>query len=122
MPHLLAANLTDATNPDLRKLACDAIGYLVARGDARTAHGLASPLQEQWRELLGRDDTDTLSLALNVAWALREMGRYDDALQQDRDTLERRRRVLGENHPQTLRSAGHLAEDLRLMAQAGAGS
>ena len=30
------------------------------------------------------------------------------------DTLERRRRVLGEDHPSTLHSANNLAADLRL--------
>lgn len=30
----------------------------------------------------------------------------------DQDTLDRRRRVLGENHPDTLNSASNLANDL----------
>ena len=36
----------------------------------------------------------------------------------DQDTLDRRRRVLGEDHPGTLRSAANLAADLRALDEA----
>lgn len=36
----------------------------------------------------------------------------------DQDNLARRRRVLGENHPDTLASAHNLAADLRILGQA----
>ena len=41
------------------------------------------------------------------------MGRYAEARDLDEDTLARRRRVLGEDHPGTLISASNLADDLR---------
>ena len=47
-----------------------------------------------------------------MAWALREMGRYAEARELDEDTLARARRVLGEDHPDTLSSANNLANDL----------
>jgi hypothetical protein len=37
----------------------------------------------------------------------------------DEDTLARSRRVLGEDHPITLASAGNLAADLRALGEAG---
>jgi hypothetical protein len=42
----------------------------------------------------------------------------------DQDTLDRRRRVLGQDHPDTLASASNLATDLRALGEAddGAGS
>jgi hypothetical protein len=46
MPHLLAAALTTTGDHRLRSMACDACWYLLARGDTRTAHGLASSLRE----------------------------------------------------------------------------
>ena len=46
-----------------------------------------------------------------LAWALRAMGRYADARDLARDTLTRRRRVLGEGHPSTLSSASNFAAD-----------
>ena len=36
----------------------------------------------------------------------------------DQDTLDRRRRVLGEDHPETLRSARNLAADVRALGEA----
>ena len=37
----------------------------------------------------------------------------------DEDTLARYRRVLGEDYPDTLRTAGNLAADLRALGEAG---
>ena len=44
MPHLLAADLAATDSRDLRWMACNACWYLLARGDTRTAHDLASGL------------------------------------------------------------------------------
>ena len=44
MPHLLAADLAATGSPGLRWMACNACWYLLARGDTRTAHDLASGL------------------------------------------------------------------------------
>jgi hypothetical protein len=40
----------------------------------------------------------------------------------DQDTLDRRRRVLGEDHPHTLSSANNLAADLRELGVVDDGS
>jgi hypothetical protein len=40
------------------------------------------------------------------------MARREEALTLDQDTYDRRRRVLGEDHPDTLASARHLASNL----------
>ncbi len=112
MPHLLAAGLAATGNPDLRWMACDACWYLLARGDTRTVHDLASDLRAHWRERFGDDDECTLAVTYYIAGALREMGRSADARDLDQDTLERRRRVLGEDHPSTLQSASSVADGL----------
>ena len=105
MPHLLAADLAATDSPALRWLACNACWYLLARGDTRTGHDLASDLRQQWRDRLGDDHEHVLAIAHYLAWALREMGRYAEARDLNQDTLDRNRRVLGEDHPDTLRSA-----------------
>jgi tetratricopeptide repeat protein/NB-ARC domain-containing protein len=117
MPHLLAADLAAAGNPDLRWMACDACWYLLARGDTRTAHDLATDLWQNWRDRLGDDDVHTQAMAVYVAWALREMGRYAEARELDEGTLARKRRVLGENHPDTLSLANNLANNLRQLGE-----
>ena len=45
------------------------------------------------------------------------MGRYAEARDLDQDTLDRRRRVLGDDHPSTLNSATNLAIDLRQLGE-----
>ena len=117
MPHLLAANLATTGSPGLRRMACNACWYLLARGDARTAHSLASDLRQHWHDRLGDDHENTLSAAQYLAWALWDMGRYADARDRDQDTLDRRRRVLGADHRQTLISANGLAVDLRALGE-----
>jgi TIR domain/Tetratricopeptide repeat len=109
MPHLLAVNLAATDNRDLHGMACNACGYLLARGDTRPAYDLAADLSQHWRDRLGDDDENTLRTALYLAWALRDMGRYAEARELDEDILARRRRVLGEDHPDTLGSANNLA-------------
>ena len=113
MPHLLAADLAATGSPALRQLACDACTYLMARGDTRTAHDLASDLRQHWRDRLGGDHEHTWAAARALAWALVAMGQHAEALDLDQDTLDRRRRILGQDHPDSLYTATNLAANLR---------
>ena len=117
MPHLLAADLATTGNAGLRRMALDACFYLVARGDTRAGHDLASDLRQRWRERLGDDHEDTRWVTNCLAWALRNMGRYAEARDLDQDTLDRTRRILGEDHRDTLACAIDLAADLRLLGE-----
>jgi hypothetical protein len=49
----------------------------------------------------------------NAAVGLRALGEYQRACALDEDILTRYRRVLGDDHPDTLASADHLVVDLR---------
>jgi tetratricopeptide (TPR) repeat protein len=117
MPHLLAADLAATASPRLRWMACNACWYLLARGDTRTAHDLATGLRQHWRDRFGDDHEDTLAATRYLAWSVRAMGRYAEARDLDEDALARRRRVLGEDHPDTLSSANSLANDLRNLGE-----
>jgi tetratricopeptide (TPR) repeat protein len=117
MPHLLAADLAATDNADLRWMACYACWYLLARGDTRTAHGLAATLRQHWRDRLGDDHENTRAAAHYLGWALRNMGRYAEARDLHEDTLARYRRVLGDDHRDTLTSASDLAFDLRRLGE-----
>jgi hypothetical protein len=112
MPHLLAADLSATDNPDLRWLASNACSYLIQRGDPRACHDLASGLRQHWRDRLGDDHELVLAITRYLGWALRWMGRHAEARDLHRDTLDRQRRVLGEDHPETMFSANNLAADL----------
>jgi hypothetical protein len=115
MPHLLAADPAATDSSDLRWQASHACWYLHARGDARRCHQLAEHLYEQWRERLGGDDPQTLSIAHTLASALGDLDRHADARDLDQDSLARERRLRGDDHPNTLHSASSLASDLRAL-------
>ena len=55
----------------------------------------------------------------NLAADLRNLGEHQAARELDEDTLARYRRVLGENHPDTLTSANNLTADLKALDVAG---
>ena len=117
MPHLLAADLAGTGSPDLRWMACNACGYLMARRDTRTAHDLATYLRQHWRDRLGEDHGHMRAAAHYLAWALQVMGRYAEARELDEDNLARSRRVLGEDDPSTLTSATTVANGLRYLGE-----
>lgn len=53
--------------------------------------------------------------ARDLAHDLCALGDYPQARTLNEDTLTRRRRVLGEDHPSTLTSANNLARDLHAL-------
>ncbi|GAA3071330.1 hypothetical protein GCM10010448_62680 [Streptomyces glomeratus] len=55
--------------------------------------------------------------ASNLAVRLAVLGRTEEARTLGEDTLTRRRRVLGEDHPDTLATASNLAIDLAALGQ-----
>ena len=97
-------------------MACNACWYLLARGDTRTAHDLAATCASTGATGSAMTTSTRWRLPRYLAWALRDMGRYAEARDLDQDTLARRRRVLGEDHPDTLASASNLANDLATSA------
>ena len=117
MPHMLAADLAATSSRTCAGWPAMRAWYLLARGDARPAHDLATDLRQHWRDRLGEDHQHTQATAHYVAWALRNMGRYAEARELDEDTLARSRRVLGEDHLNTLASATNLANDLRYLGE-----
>ena len=117
MPHVLAADLAATGNPGLRWLACNACRYLLARGDIRTGHDLASRLLPHWRDRLGDNQQHALEMAQYLGWAFRLMGRYAEARDLDQDTLARKRQVLGEDDPSTLTTANNLSIVLRRIGE-----
>lgn len=112
LPHLLAMNPADNSDARLRAVAQAAAWYLVRRGDSRGGHDLAGQMYQRWRDRLGPDDGDTLKAAVAYAYALREMGRYDEALELDQDALARYRRTLGDDDADTLSAAHNVGADL----------
>jgi tetratricopeptide (TPR) repeat protein len=116
LPHLLFLDPATA-GADLRGTACNALWYLLMRGEFQTALAHARGWYQRWRAALGPDDRHTLWVANQLAAAHRRRGNYQQAHDLHQDTLDRRRRLLGEDHPDTLVSASNLALVLRGLGQ-----
>ncbi|HEY0531546.1 MAG TPA: FxSxx-COOH system tetratricopeptide repeat protein [Actinoplanes sp.] len=117
LPHILACDPATTDNRALRWTARSAIWHLLARGDARTALPLAETFHTAWTSRHGPDDQTTIVAADTLAYAYRQLGRYEQAREIDEDTIRRSRRLLGDDAPATLISAGNLAVDLYLMGE-----
>jgi hypothetical protein len=63
--------------------------------------------------VLGPEHPDTLQSRNNLAIGYRALGRYEEAVALDEETLKLRERVLGPEHPDTLQSRGNLASGYR---------
>ncbi|GIE29590.1 ATP-binding protein [Actinoplanes italicus] len=109
LPHVLAVGPAHTSSPVLRQCVREAIVYLINRGDAGPAGQLAENLHAEWAARLGPDHRDTLGVAGEVLWALRDLGEYGRLRPLVDDTLTRQIKTLGEDHPDTLRSAADLS-------------
>jgi hypothetical protein len=109
----------------------------MAGDDGRAQVQLYEDTLARRRRDLGEDHPDTLTAASNLAVSLRaagglpgtltsfpgslasslHRGEQQAARELDEDTLARRRRVLGEDHPDTLASASGLAISLRAVGE-----
>src|SRR5262249_16430778 len=112
-PHLGPSQAHDCDEEETRQLLIDRVRFLWLRGGFDPALEFGRRIEERWWQQLGHDDRQTLYLRFQLANALRSMGRYNDALAEDSEVLERQRRVLSDDHPHTLLTAGGLAGDLR---------
>ena len=74
-------------------------------------------MRQRWRARLGDDHEHVRAITRLLDRSLRAIGRYAEARELAQDTLDRDRRILGEDHPYTLRSAGNLAADLRALGE-----
>ncbi|MFF7639883.1 FxSxx-COOH system tetratricopeptide repeat protein [Streptomyces canus] len=125
LPHVLETGVVRETDRRCRLLILDLTQYLVTQGDARTAMNLAEEAFHIWRAQSGADDTDTLSVMSQRARAHFYLGEHRHAVDLDQEVLDRRRQLLGENHPDTLTAMEHLAVSLttagRMAGTAGEG-
>ena len=85
-------------------------------GDYQRAREINEETLKVMREL-GEDDEYTLGLANSHGADLRLIGRFLEALDADKETFDRYRKILGEDNVATLRSANNLAVDYRLLGK-----
>ncbi|UGQ12635.1 FxSxx-COOH system tetratricopeptide repeat protein [Yinghuangia sp. ASG 101] len=113
LPHLRASGAVRCDNRWVRALVANCVSYLHTFGDYEACRELGEEVLATWRETLGPDDLQTLSVARVLGHVLRSLGQYAEAADLNRDTLERLRRTLGPGHEDSLFAARAVAVDLR---------
>ncbi|MFC8349995.1 FxSxx-COOH system tetratricopeptide repeat protein [Streptomyces sp. NPDC057280] len=114
LPHALALDPAQLTTSQGRYVVGRACWYLMERGQPRPARERLQRLYDACLQQLGPDHDDTLRAAHNLARAYSDTRDYERARALNEDTLNRRRRLYGDEDPQTLASVVALA--IRLQA------
>ncbi|MDQ3405845.1 MAG: tetratricopeptide repeat protein [Actinomycetota bacterium] len=124
-PHLISLLTPDTLN-DLdtftttRNALDSAADQLHNSGDTTTEITLRLQVLHAETTRLGAEHPDTLTSQGNLALALNGLGRYQEAADLHRATLDTRRLILGAEHPDTLDSQNNLlAVQMRLSKQRG---
>ncbi|GAA0493497.1 hypothetical protein Ade02nite_21530 [Paractinoplanes deccanensis] len=104
-PHLVAADAAHSTDPALRAAARRLVVSLLHRGKPRPARTIATDLHAAWRDTLGPDHPETLTVAHDLARAMLASGALLPARALLEDTVHRLIHTLGPHHSQTLAAA-----------------
>ncbi|MEU4155502.1 FxSxx-COOH system tetratricopeptide repeat protein [Actinoplanes sp. NPDC026670] len=125
-PHLEVSEVPLSRVPKVRDLMIDRVRYLQLRGELDSGRRLGEQIVALWQEMLD-NETDPraavdlqrqlLHLKFNLGNILSFMGLLKDSHALDQGVLEAQRRLLGDDHPNTLMTAGGLARDLRGLGQ-----
>jgi hypothetical protein len=107
----------NTSNPDLRGLIIDQVRRLHLRGGHVEAVQFGQDALRVWRERLGRDDLQVLTMAVEVAIAMRLDGHAADARRLTLEALPLLRSRYGEEHEVALLCANAYGGDLRTRAQ-----
>jgi tetratricopeptide (TPR) repeat protein len=99
LQHLVPSGALESTNPQVRRLIVNQVEQLYRSGGHRESLRLGETALDLWRRKFGPDDTQTLSLAVEVGNTLRLDGRWEDSWRLLTDTLERLRRQTDERDP-----------------------
>ena len=112
-------NFLNTSNPALRQLIIDQVRRLHLRGGHVEAMQFGQDALRVWRERLGRDDLQVLTLAIEVAIAMRILGHAAEAHELFRETLRLLNTRYGGEHEITLLCANAHGAYLLTRAQFG---
>ncbi len=107
----------ETSSPTLRRLIIDQVRRLHLRGGHAEAMRFGQDALEVWRSRLGRDDLQVLTLAVEVAIAMRWDGHAADASELIQKTLVLLKNRYGDEHKVTLLCANTQGADLRTRSQ-----
>ncbi|MEU6810947.1 FxSxx-COOH system tetratricopeptide repeat protein [Streptomyces sp. NPDC046831] len=110
LTHVGASQAIECEEPWTRRLVLNEVWFLRARGDHAAALRLGERAAEIWKERLGEDHEEVLAIDQQIAEALREQGAdLRRAYELQSGLVQRFRRVLGEEHEDTLQAQSFMA-------------
>lgn len=121
-PHLDPSRAVFSDEEQVRQLFIDRLRYLWLRRDLERGRQEAVAAINTWDGMLERMPDSRIAESLRrqllrmrvrLATILRDQAKFDEAKALDEGVLAQQRKLLGEDHPHTLTTAGGLAADLR---------
>lgn len=113
LAHIVPSEVVLCDSAEGRHLVRNIVRYVYNVGDLPTCGDLSSAALEHWVSNSGPDDRDVLILSGERANLLWVQGRYQEAYELRRPTLDRMRTTLGEEHEETLFVTNDHGADLR---------
>jgi len=125
-PHLAPSAAMRSAHVPVRQLLIDRVRYLWQRHDLDRALRRTQEIERAWQEMLSRirdrEVAESLQpqlyqLQFNLANILRDLARFQEAMEVDEAVHAGQREHLGAEHPDTLRTRSSLAADMRALGQ-----
>ncbi|WP_340375024.1 FxSxx-COOH system tetratricopeptide repeat protein [Streptomyces sp. SS7] len=114
LPHVRATRLVECEDGWARQLLLNEASFLISRSDYQEALEIADEAAATWRQALGDDHEQVITMDQSRVLALRWQNRYEEAYTLQVELVDRCRRVLGERNETTQRALSVLAILLRL--------
>jgi tetratricopeptide (TPR) repeat protein len=115
--HLVESGAVESNDPAVRQLIINQVRRLHRSGGYTESLALGVPALERWHVDFGPDDKLTLRLAIEVAVAMRSIGRWEEAAKLNEDTLGRLERLYGEMDEIYLECARSYGRDLSMLGR-----
>jgi tetratricopeptide (TPR) repeat protein len=114
--HIVASGALGSPNGRVRRLVINQVHRLYRRGGFTESLNLGEFALKEWQSAFG-DDSETLGLAVEVAAALRRIGRWEEALRLNAETLSKLDALHNGEDPTYLKCARGYGIDLNILGR-----
>ena len=109
-----SVGMIEGKGDNVRQVIVDQIRYLYVRGDYESSRSLGESTMLVWWDMYDPNDALTLMACRQLGNSWRALGMTDVARAYNKDTLDRTRRVFGEDDQRSLEAANSYGADLRI--------
>jgi hypothetical protein len=112
-PHVIASDAIECDDAGVRELVFNTTLYLYHWGEHDASRAMSQQVYDIWFAHLGAEHPDTLKVGRWLGFMLWIAGAYRQAAEFDAELLEIHRRVLGEDHEDTIDAINSVGGDRR---------